>query len=1362
MSFNPIRTLHCLILLALCIGQLYAQPFVFKHLSINEGLSQSPIFSIYQDRRGLIWIGSRDGLIRYDGYEFKTYYNNDNYGNANNHLDIYTITEDVDANLLIGTPSGLSWFNRNTETFTYIPQLRKGTVYKLLNTGRRLWMATQDGLFYSDNLLFNKDKPVFTEALPQRVNSVFIDKKHTVWLGLKSGITCMDPSGRVLPLPPVLKNNAELAKSKVVVIKQDKDGDIWFGSENYGAFCFNSRKNTCANYRHNDASKGRVLEDFIKDIYVNNDNSIWISTRNGLSVFNKTTRTFSNYQHHSDDVNSLSNNAIWNIMKDRSGSIWLTTYAGGINIYNPVNANFLNIGERVGNQPGLSHPVVTAILSNGGAGLWIGTDGGGLNYMDTRTGNFTYYRSLNRFREKAGNIVFALANDERRNLWIGTLDGLAQLKSGQQTFDYINLDPEGRKIRVDAILPDDNGIWAGTDTEGLKFIDKQGIVHNYTKPLHHISSNHINALLGDWHGNIWIGTRGGLDCYNKASGKFSAWANKASNQLFNSNDVLSIFQDSRSAIWVGTRAGLFFLDIRQRRFYAVADKNDAKNNTIKSITEDDAGNLWVSTNKGISKITILNKGRVLKPGGYTVHTYTSADGLASNQFSGNAVLKTTAGEILFGGVNGITRFVPQKIIRNSFQANVLITGFDIYGKPVDFNQKKSPLSRPVEETRAITLNYNQAYITFKFAALNYINPSNNQYAYKLEGLANDNWHYSGSQRIATYTNLNAGSYVFCVKTANSDGIWSDKVTTMQIKVLPPLWKTWWAYTLYVLISGISLYFIIRFFRIKAGLERDLYLEHMENQRQEELHQTKLNFFTNISHEIRTPLTLISGPLEKLIAQHTDNVPLTGELTHIHQNAGRLLRLINELMDFRKAESGNLKLHVHQQDVVSLAHEIYLAFEGLALKQAINYTFRASSSSINLYYDSYQLEKVLFNLLSNAFKFTHPGGEISVAVTEKGQEVEISINDNGRGIPYHSQAKLFTNFYQAHEHEAQNIGSGIGLALSKSIVEQHGGVMAVESRPEKPGEPGQTCFTVKLKRGCDHYLPEMLDTISEALQRAELPGYTVVPNNEPVITIPQTGADTASKQQVLLVEDNPEVRAFLQRSLADTYQVIEAADGAEGWEMALKHMPDMVISDVMMPVMNGLELCRKLKLDDRTSHIPVILLTARAAFVHQVDGLETGADSYITKPFNMQMLELNIRNLLAARLLMRKKYSQQITLQPQDTVIESADEKFLSKLMKIIEQHMHNPEFGVEELSSEIGMSQSVLYRKIKAITDFTVADFIKSVRLKKAAILLIKDQMTIADVAYTVGFNNRKHFSREFKKQFGKNPTEYIAGDTTA
>ena len=647
------------------------------------------------------------------------------------------------------------------------------------------------------------------------------------------------------------------------------------------------------------------------------------------------------------------------------------------------------------------------------------------------------------------------------------------------------------------------------------------------------------------------------------------------------------------------------------------------------------------------------------------------------------------------------------------------------------------LTEDIGLTLEVTFSHDQNIFAIDFALLNYIKPEKNTYAYRLEGFEKD-WNYVKTSS-ATYTNLPPGTYTFVVKGANNDGIWSKMPGKLTIHVLPPLWKTWWAYCLYVIAAVAAILFVTRYFYMTALFKR----EH-------ELHQTKLNFFTNVSHEIRTHLTLIQGPVERLMLTRQHDEDVQTHLSLVRKNANRLLRLVSELMDFRKAETNHLALQVTRNDLVSFLDGVFRDFSFLSQHRNIESVFECEAGELPLYFDAGQMEKVIFNLLSNAYKFTHDGGKVSLSVSETDAAVKIRIEDDGIGIAPQYLGKLFANFFQIYDHGKQNTGYGIGLALSKSIVELHQGELTVESTVEQLNKKGRTCFTITLLKGSNHFAPGQLETAAGIVEDNTL----LVETEQARVPEPASDGD---RPVVLLVEDNEEVRTFIAGALGSHYHIIQTENGEQGWATAVESIPELIISDVMMAEMDGLALCTKLKTDERTSHIPVILLTAKASLNHQLSGLKMGADAYMPKPFSIQLLELNVRNLLSSRRLMQQKYSRQITLQPQNVVIESVDEQFLSRIVAITEEWMDNPDFGVAMLAEKIGMSQSVLYKKLKAVTDLSVNDFLKSIRLKRAAQLLRQQKMNVYEVAYAVGYDDRKYFSKEFKKQFGKTPTEYAA-----
>lgn len=1331
----------------------------FRHLSLKEGLSQSPIFSIAQSRKGFVWIGSRDGLIRFDGYEFKTYKNDKITGQSIAHSNIKAIYEDQNENLWIGTSSGLFVFDQKQERFKTVDLGSMCMVLGLLpGENGELWVATSRGLkcvsletMQSLDFLLSEQNQL---SLAERyISCLARDEKKRIWIGLEKGIACFSPaSGEIIALPPELSNNVTLQQANVSVIKQAKEGNMWFGTIDFGVFYHDIHTGTCINYQHKTNDSQTLLSNFVRDIYIADDGKVWIATRNGLSILDLQQGCISNYVHDSTDPHSLSHNTIWQFMKDHSGNIWMPTYAGGINIFSGHKQNFVNIGEQVGSRSGLNQPLVNSVLLDIEKDqLWVGTDGGGLNHVDREKNTVTYYSVRAENEQKQSNIVKSLMWDRQKRIWVGTLDGVAIFEPQNKQLRYLRIGMPNRHIRVNTLLSDQDKVWAGTDNEGLLLFDESGKMDTIFTfggdTGHTLSSNSINAILKDEAGNLWIGTRNGLNHYDPQTKHFSAYVDSADANNFNSRIILSLHHDSNNRLWVGTMSGGYYFDKNNRTFYKL-NIPDINEDVIQAICDDNNGNIWFSTYNGLIKIEFTHFRTPFQPDDCVITRYTAKNGLASNQFLPQAVAKSTYGELFWGGVNGVTTSFPDRIRKNADIPVIAITGFYIHNEEVTLQTKDSPLQTAIEDTREITLNYKQGYnIGFKFAALNFIYTESNRYAYRMKGLANnDSWNYSENQRTVQYTNLTPGKYTFQVKAANNDGVWNETPMEIKITVLPPFWKTWWAYLLYAVILGCIIYYIIYFFRVRARLERSLFEEQLQNQRQEELNRIKFEFFTNISHEIRTPLTLILAPLEKLESETKENEKVHGQLSHIKNNAVRLLKLVNELLDFRKVETGNMKLYITLNDVVQLARNVYNSFCELAHEKHISFEFETNAEKIGAYFDKDQIEKVLYNLLSNAFKFTPDGGKIVCSLEKNADTVELRVTDNGKGVEAVNQKKIFQRFYQVDPYSTSKAGTGIGLAYSKSIIELHKGEIDVDSGL-KNGKM-HTSFYIKLRLGRDHFDASQLVLDDET-------GKTIVGESVHVDT-ESTVHDAPRKATILIVEDNKELRTFIKESLLNIYHILEAEDGEQGWNIAIESIPDLIISDIMMPKSDGLELIQRLKEDDRTSHIPFIFLTARTNYEHLVEGLETGADLYLTKPFSLKVLELNIHNMLNTREVMREKFTRRLVYEPTQMIVESLDEKFFRKALAIIEENISNPEFDVPTLAVEVGMSQPVLYKKIRALSNMSVNDFIKSIRLQKAAQLLKQHQYGVADIAYMVGFNDRKYFSKEFKKIFDKNPTEYM------
>lgn len=1358
-----------LLIIALCFGSRVlgqeppghpARKLVFNKLNAENGLSQNSVLTIVQDHTGYMWLGTSYGLNRFDGRNFKVYQNDpaasgmSGQGSLSGNYILSSLS-DSKHTLWFGTSHGLNRYLPETDSFESAlagkpgekDKLSSNTVNCIFEDSRGIvWVGTGRGLHRLTDREHLRFRPYFAQKgkpslAGDDIRCIFEDSQRRLWVGTASGLTRMEfgPKGIAYQVFSTEKKQGGLSDNFVTTVAEDKQKNIWVGTKHGGLNLLDNTMGSFTHYRKEDGSNG-LAHNNIRKIFADKAGKLWIATLEGLSILDPATRIFTIYQHEPETPTSLSQNSLYDIFQDASGSVWLGTYYNGVNIVYSHETPF-KVYQAGKSRFSIHHNVVSAVVKDKTGNLWVGTEGGGFSYLDVRTGTAKNFRSgSGGVPGMTSNLVKAIVQDRRGDLWVGThLGGLNYYNTARRTFSaYRNSADNPGSLssdNVSAVFEDSRGrLWVGTDQKGVDMLDKPtGTFRHFnvgTPSPFKLSGNFIRNFYEDSRHNLWIGTTEGLNVLRNDSSRID-WIkprDETQNKRF-PRIINCVLEDARGTIWIGSYyGGLTRYDRASNTFINFSRKDGLPNDNVLGILDDERGNLWISTSNGLSRFDTVK--RVFK-------NYTVADGLPGNEFIPNTHYKDASGEMFFGGLNGLVSFRPNTIETNDFAAPVVFTGLKLFNTPVLIGGPDELLQRDINLTREITFTHAQNIFTLDFALLNYIKPEKNAYAYRLEGFEK-NWNYV-KMSSATYTNLPPGTYTFAVKAANNDGIWSKTPSRLTIRILPPVWKTWWAYCLYVIVALGAVLLVTRYFYMTALFKR----EH-------ELHQVKLNFFTNVSHEIRTHLTLIQGPVEGLMLARRDDEQVQANLALVRKNANRLLRLVSELMDFRKAETNHLALHVTRNDLVAFLRGVFQDFSFVSQHRNIESVFEYDTEDIPLYFDAGQMEKVIFNLLSNAYKFTHDGGKVCLKVTGEGDFVRIRIEDDGIGIAPQYLSKLFANFFQIYDHGKQNTGYGIGLALSKSIVELHKGDLAVESTMEQHNRKGRTCFTITLLKGNKHFAPEQLEkllTVAEDGLPAETESLPV-PVREP-------GGD---KPVILLVEDNEEVRTFIAGSLADRYQIVQAENGEQGWAMATECIPELIISDVMMAEMDGLMLCTKLKTDERTSHIPVILLTAKASLNHQLSGLKTGADAYISKPFSIQLLELNVHNLLTSRRLMREKYSRQVTLQPRNVVIESLDEQFLARIVAITEDLMDNPDFGVPMLAEKIGMSQSVLYKKLKAVTDLSVNDFLKSIRLKRAAQLLQQQKMTIYEVAYAVGYDDRKYFSKEFKKQFGKTPTEYAIG----
>jgi signal transduction histidine kinase/ligand-binding sensor domain-containing protein/DNA-binding NarL/FixJ family response regulator len=1340
----------------------------FDHINYDEIFSQSMISSIHQTQKGFIWIGSLNGLIRYDGYNFLRYAYNKDITNtiSNNHINV--ILEDNEKKLWIGTNNGLNLFDKKNNNFVRfdIPNIKGGINYIssiIQDTNKNIWIGTFGGV-----KRLNKKKYLLEEISvdpnsplrKSRVLTLFYDSRFGVFVGTSKGLKCFDSkNGAIKKLPQIFASSTTFMKAKICRIIKEKNGDLWFATETNGLFRYLKNKNLLVNYVYDFKSKNSLSSNWINDIVPVDDNTVWFATKNGLCVFKKDQNKFIRYKHNPLTNSSLSDDDIKCFFKDRHNDIWIGTSGGGVNFFQKNVTNFINIGETIKTKFGLNNGFVNAIAKDLDGSLWIGTKGGGLNYLDFKNNSSASYLIEN--FEKTANNITSLVNQNAENLFCGTFNGLFKFNKKSKIFRKISLSQTNKKNEerpITSLLMDNGDLWVGTNGNGLKRVMQDGQVESYMAngTSKSISDNFITDMVNKSNG-LWISTQYGLNFFDKKLKKVTKIFKNGGNSGLSNSSLTVMFMDSKDRFWIGEESGgISLFDEKSERFYEINKSMGFTDETIKSVTEDSQGNIWVSDINLLYKFKTNKFNSTFNSSDFEITSYSSKDGLKVKQFSNNCSVKLNNEELVFGTSNGLVIFEPLKLLKTKNINEIVLTKLIVNNEEIKSGNKEILLDNSIGETSEITLSYGQGYVGLEFSAMNFVDPENNQYAYRLESTFNDDdWHSIGSQHYINFTNLNTGSYTLQIRVSDKTGVWNPTIKTIKINILPPWWRTWWAYLLYFGLLFATAVLVMRFIKNREVLKQALHYGHIEKVRQEELHKMKLDFFTNVSHEIRTPLTLISGPVEELLSIVEKNSLIENKLKTIKNNSDRLLKLVNELMDFRKAEKGSMKIYCEEQDIVSFCFDIYESFKGIAVEKKIDYKFVLNTNSALIYFDKNQMEKVIYNLLSNAFKFTGKNGKITLSVSKisnNSETIEIKIKDNGIGIPENSKNKIFKNFFQLDDRGSANLGSGIGLALSKSIVELHYGIIKVQTEMDAYFK---TIFVIILRTGKEHFKKSQIienNTFATGLD---------IVNPEAQQLAIQNNLQTVEKEEytdkktILIIDDNDELLEFIYGFLKVNYRILKFTNSQDALDFMDREIPDLIISDVMMPGMDGLELCKILKISQNTNHIPIILLTAKSSISSRIDGLSNGADSYMSKPFSIEELKLKIKNLLTLKEIMRQRYSESFINSSEQENSETPESIFLKKLTQIINSNIDNPDFDVNYLVQEMGMSRTVLYKKVQTITNESVANYIKNKRLQRAAGLLINTNYHVSDITYMVGFSDRKHFSKEFKKLYKVSPTIY-------
>ena len=1058
------------------------------------------------------------------------------------------------------------------------------------------------------------------------------------------------------------------------------------------------------------------------------------------------TDSFASYSSNPVENGSLSQRSVRSIFMDSQGGMWLGTYFGGLNYYHPIRNRFKNI-RNIPYKNSLSDNVVSCIVEDKDKNLWIGTNDGGLNLYNPITQRFTSYtlQEDESARGIGSNNIKAVYVDEKKSLvYIGTHAGglsILHRNSGQvENFNQRNSQLVNENVY--AILPDGEGnLWLGTLSALVRFNPEQRSFTTIEKEKDGtpVVSKQITTLFRDSHKRLWIGGEEGLSVFKQEGldiQKASILPVSNVTKLFTN----CIYEASNGIIWVGTREGFYCFNEKDKQIKRYNTTNGLPNNVVYGILEDSFGRLWLSTNRGIS---------CFNPETEKFRNFTESDGLQSNQFNTTSYCRTSVGQMYFGGINGITTFRPELLLDNPYTPPVVITKLQLFNKVVRPDDETGILTKNISETKSITLKSWQTAFSIEFVVSNYISGQHNTFAYKLEGYDKE-WYYLTDSRTVSYSNLPQGTYQFLVKAANSDGKWNPIPTALEIIVLPIWYKTWWALLIFFATFAGFITFVFRFFWMRKSMEAQLEIERRDKEHQEEINQMKMRFFINISHELRTPLTLILTPLQEIINKISDRWT-RNQLEYIQRNANRLLHLVNQLMDYRRAELGVFELKAKKGNAHQLIQDNFLFYDKLARHKKITYTLHSELEDKEVLFDANYLELIVNNLLSNAFKYTESGQSITVTLKEENGWLLLQVSDTGIGIPINKQGKIFERFYQI---ESEHVGSGIGLSLVQRLIELHHGRIELDSEENK----GST-FSVYLPQDLSVYKPSELASNNE--QNEEEQVYST--NSKAMYFIDTEKVENESVESgdkkrgtILIVEDNNEIRRYLNNGLADLFNTLEAGNGEEALEKLKDNEVDVIVTDVMMPVMDGIKLCKNVKQNIRTCHIPVIILSAKTDIKDQMEGLQMGADDYIPKPFSLAILTTKIQNMMRTRRRMLDKYAKSLEVEPEKITVNAMDEALLKRAMAIVEKNMDNIEFSTDEFAREMNMSRSNLHLKLKAITGESTIDFIRKIRFNEAAKLLKDGRYTVAEVSTMVGFNTPSYFATSFKKYFGCLPTEYI------
>lgn len=1326
---NTFCVLACFFITIFCQAQSVEEHYYFKNLSIRNGLSQNTVNAILQDRKGFMWLGTKDGLNRYDGLSFRKFKHDAANPRSIGNSFITSLYEDFNGNIWVGTDAGVYIYYPEKEAFEEFDcqSLEKTRIERSVSMiagdkQGRVWIAVEaQGMFcYDTRQKLLRNYPL--SEISSNIKCFTFDSGGTLWLGFYGDglYYSKDNLATVHPYGSPEDGKREFEGGVITKIVQGNYNCLYIGSVKEGVSELNLTSGQVRNLLAIDESGESI---FCRDLLPYSDNELWIGTESGIYIYNLRTAQFIHLRASLYDSYSLSDNAIYALYKDREEGLWIGSYFGGVDYYPRQYTYFAKYyPKNIANS--LHGKRVREFCRADDGTLWIGTEDGGLNHFNPKTKEFHFFEPSAGFTNIHGLCM------DGSHLWVGTFSkGLRVIDT--RTGVVLRTYMEGHTPHslndnsIFSICRTSAGeIYLGTLFGLLRYNRTQD---NFDR-IPELNGKFVYDIKEDSYGNLWLATyANGAYCYDVSVRRWKNYVFDAEDEKSLPYDkVLSVFEDSYRQIWLTTQGGgfcLFHPDTETFTRYGL--KDGLPNDVVYQIVEDDDRFLWLTTNNGLVRFD---------PKTMEMKVFSTANGLPTNQFNYRSGFKDEAGNIYLGSINGFVAFDPRTFAENRQVPAVAITDFLLFNKEVPVGETDSPLKSSITFSDKVVLTADQNSFSFRIAALSYQAPRMNKLMYKLEGF-DEGWLTIGESPLVTYSNLGYGDYVFKVKASNSDGVWNEQETSLHLSILPPFYLSGWAYCFYVLFFMGCLVCVIFYFKRRNYRKQHRQMEMLEQEKEREVYHAKIDFFTNVAHEIRTPLTLIKGPLENIILKKEVDSETKEDLYIMKQNTERLLNLTNQLLDFRKTETRGFRLNFTECDVVAVLRETYLRFTSLAKQKGLDFILELPQECFMADVNQEALTKIISNLLNNGVKYASTYLRISLETDEKVFHIR-TFND-GEMIPDTMKEEIFKPFVRLDKEDEVTTGTGIGLALSRSLAELHQGSLMMEKGEEV------NCFCLTLPVNQDSTITLSAENVSQVEENSC--GWE------------QEETDTKEKKpMILVVEDNPDMLAFIRKQLTTEYSVLTAMNGIEALAVLDNHYVNLVVSDVMMPQMDGFELCKTIKSDLSYSHIPVVLLTAKTNIQSKIEGLELGADAYIEKPFSVEYLLANISSLIHNREKLRQTFAKSPFVAANTMALTKADEEFIWKLNDIIQANLHNPEFSMEDMADALKMSRSSFYRKIKGVLDLSPNEYLRLERLKQAAQLLKEGKSRVNEICYTVGFNSPSYFSKCFLKQFGVLPKDFI------